>query len=172
MVDWFSYQKSLTAGEKEVLEYKILRFLITSFLVTYFLAGLYVFRFEGGEKYPFFSWNLFTEAPREKTEFILRIQRYGDVVFEEPIDHKEAFKRGLIRGFETPLVFHLRVQDLGRSIKAGNRDRMSFYRMLVEDGFKEQPVEYEILSIYYHTLEYFRSGRIQNQDSLGVFTSK
>ena len=152
------------------MSYRSTKIFVALFLAVYFLAGLYTSNLPNREAYPFFSWNLFSKVPQANVrEFALRIVEYKGQRFDPPIFLNEAkgmYSRARLHKYWGP------INSLGRNIKSNNKEEIERFRRRVENIFYSHPVTYEIVRIRYNSVERWKTGRLQQVETIAVFTTQ
>lgn len=152
------------------MSYNFLKRSIILFLIIYAFAGFFFTR-DNKEVYPFFSWDLFSRVPGETFEdFDLLIHKIGDKEFNPPVFFKQT--EGLYDKRDTRIGnYHPLIINLALSVKDQNLDEIFRNRSILESKFLLHPVEYEVVTVKFNTIERFETGRILEIRGLDKFTS-
>lgn len=152
------------------MSYNAIKIFLVTVIISYFYVAFYVTsHVPEGEVYPFFSWFVFTRVPPESnTEYTLKILEYEGRKLDPPIFLKDAYKTYLTPSIAPPTYNYI-VQSLADNVIAEQPDKVEQYRNALEGGFLSREAVYEIVEIRFDTLEYYKTGKFYESESVAIF---
>lgn len=151
------------------MSYTTHKIILISLISLYVAGAIYGSTTIQGEKYPFFSWFVFSGVPpKSQEQYDARILEFKGKALNPPVFLKDARGLYLIDSVALPQYSYL-VRLLGVSIAGDSPEDIARNRQALEKNFLARPVSYEIVKVRFDTLEYFREGKISEINSVAVF---
>lgn len=119
--------------------------------------------------FPLYSWTIFTDVPRTIESYpTLRISYVNGVAIEPPIYFVDADK--LFDTSKKPKdSWYKLFEQLSRDIQSGDNAHILATRKEIEAGFLSANVTYELVQIRFQPIEFFRTRKVLNSISYGIF---
>lgn len=155
------------------MSYKYFRALLVALLVLYWGAGYYYSKSFAGERYPFFSWFVFSRIPpRYETEDSIRLLELNGARLSPPLLLKDAYRENYFAKGPGLSISQYRflARSLGSAVGRKNEELVRRYRTEIENGLLGNTVVYEVVRVRYDTIEFWKSGAVQSVEPLATFT--
>ena len=126
---------------------------------------------KGGERFPFFSWSLFTYTSNERIDAVALVHAVNGVELETPqnlYDLPEHFDTAARRD---PLLMKI-VDRMANAIAKGDEDTQASARALIEEHYMKdaRDVEYSIAVLRFDPVERYRSRKVDAVHELERYT--
>lgn len=154
--------------------YERMKYCVAASLVLYCVIGIGIKLFTNGaykgEIYPFFSWFLFAEIPKEHYEYRMEMLSLGDVTYDPPLPFSETRDIFLDLG-RSPTEYIPLIQELGTAVVQEQGDQIAVSRARVETMFSGASGEYRILRVLYDPLRYWNTGQYVSEEEIARFST-
>ncbi len=151
------------------MTYEVQKRIVLVLLALYFCIGLYDNYFYGNERYPVFSWSLFSSIPNEKTTYTVAISRLGVNTYQPPLRFDESRHLFELLG-QSPTQYTPMIENMGMALDRGDTERFTREKEHFERMFGNAAFSYDLLRVRYDPLEYWQYQTFISTTSLGVFT--
>lgn len=145
---------------------------IPAALTFYFFAGLATKR--TGEVFPIFHWALYAVAPETKTDYELYILEQDGRQFAPPVllQNTEEYGEWLAASYNVYNSLGI-IDSFASAYRAGRTERSARLEKGLEQNFiPGEIVRYEIRQVEYDARERYRTGKIMDSTTIGVFSKE